>query len=70
MFKRPNQKKERVYGWKAKAPKFTPEEAESIREAHSKGVSYRELARLFKADKNTIMVVCRQRNAYSKYKQV
>lgn len=70
MFKRPPPQKNRVYGWKAKQPKFSPEQAQEIREAHSKGVSYRELARLLKADKNTILAVCRQKGGYSKFKQV
>ena len=68
MFKRPSSEKERVYGWKRKEPKFSSEQCQEIREAHSKGVSYRELSRLLKADKNTILAVCRQKGAYSKFK--
>jgi len=70
MFKRPLPQKQACYGWKAKAPKFSPEQCQEIREAHSKGVAIRELGRLYHADKNTILAVVNRRGAYSKYKQV
>lgn len=70
MFKRPPSEKSRVYGWKAKQPKFSPEQAQEIREAHAKGISYRQISLLYSCDKNTALAVCRQKGAYSKYRQV
>jgi Mor family transcriptional regulator len=59
---------DRVYRFKPKQPKFSQDKAHEIREGHNRGCSYRELAQLYRTDKNTVLAICRQRGAYSKYR--
>ncbi len=56
------------YQYKPKQPKFDQTKAKEIRQGHQNGVSYRELAALYKADKNTIWHICREKGAYSRKK--
>ena len=59
---------DRIYRFKPKQPKFSQEKAQEIREGHNRGISYRQLSALYSTDKNTILAICRQRGAYSKYR--
>jgi Mor family transcriptional regulator len=52
------------FNFKPKQPKFTQAEVEAIRRGYSRGISIRELGKLYQSDKNTIWHIVRRLGAY------